>query len=155
MTSFFEEVSRDRPALIQVAAPSCAECRAMQPDLDTTATTFADSVRLTVVNAADHPDLARSIGAMATPTLIGVSEGKEMFRAIGRRTRLEIEEMFRALEKGETVRGIGKHDRKLRIGSGLALMMLGAAAGPAWPLIGVGGAISAWGVTSRGGTRRD
>jgi thiol-disulfide isomerase/thioredoxin len=154
MRSFLEEVSRDRPTLIEVSAPSCAECRAMQPDLETTAANFTESVRLTVVNAAEYPELARSMGAMATPTLIGVSEGEEMFRAIGRRTRAEIDEMFRALERGETVRGIGRHDRKLRIGAGLALMLLGTATGPAWPLIAVGGAISTWGLSSLRGSSR-
>lgn len=144
----------DQPTIIEVWAPSCVECRAMQSDIDFAVAEFAGLVRLASVNAASEPELARSLGAMATPTLIGVSAGNEVFRVVGRRTRSELQELFRAVAAGEAAPEVGRQDRILRAGAGLSLVIFGALSGPVWPLVGIGGAVAAWGVASRRESRR-
>lgn len=134
------------PAVVEVWAPSCAECRAMQPDIDATAAEFTHKVSFVAVNVAEEPGWARDAGVMATPTLIGVANGAEAFRVIGRRSRAELRELFDAVETGAAVAAAGRQDRVLRIGTGVVLAAVGTAMGPAWPLVGVGAAIALWGL---------
>ncbi len=126
----------------------------MQPDIDLAAAEFAGLVRLAMVNAAAEPALARSLGARATPTLIGASAGEEIFRVVGRRTSSELHELFRAVAGDAAAPEVGRQDRILRVGAGLALVSFGTISGPVWPLVGIGGAIAAWGVASRRGINK-
>lgn len=153
MNRRLEGMAADQPAMIEVWAPSCVECRAMQPDIDMAAAEFSGSVRLEMVNAAAEPELARALGAMATPTLIGASAEGEIFRVVGRRTRSELDQLFRAVAEGRAAPEVGSQDRLLRVGAGLALALFGTISGPAWPLVTIGGAIAAWGVASRRGSK--
>lgn len=74
--------SYTRPTLIEVMAPHCVECRAMQPDLEAVAEQHVDSVDLIVLDATREPDRATSLRVLGTPTLIAVSEGEEIGSSI-------------------------------------------------------------------------
>ena len=50
-----------RPTLIEVMAPHCVECRAMQPDLDAVAEQHRNSVDLVVLDATRETDRALSL----------------------------------------------------------------------------------------------
>lgn len=141
------------PRIVEVWAPSCMECRAMEGDLQAVATEFVGRVSLEKVNAAADPDAVKQLGAMATPTLIGFAGGVELFRTIGRRSRSELTAAFTAAEAGQQARGLGRHDRILRVAAGASLAAIGALAGPAWPLLIVGAGIIGWGLASANGTR--
>jgi len=63
------------PRLVEVWAPWCSACKAMEDDLLAVADRFDGSVKLERVNAADQPDVVDQLGVMGTPTLIGFSGG--------------------------------------------------------------------------------
>ena len=141
------------PRIVEVWAPSCIECRAMESDLQEVAAEFAGRVRLEKVNAAADLAAAQELRAMATPTLIGFVDGAESFRMVGRRSRAELTAIFASAADGQPARGVGSQDRILRIAAGAAVATVGAFAGPAWPLLAVGLGIAAWGLASAHETR--
>ena len=133
------------PTIVEVWAPSCVECRAMQPHLDATAAQFSDTVDLVRVNAAANPDVVRTLNVMGTPTLIGVHRGVQVFRFTGRRSRAELSDLFRAVAVGADAAGVGGQDALLRVGTGVVLAGIGLVMGPAWPLVAIGAAVTAFG----------
>ncbi len=133
------------PTIVLIWAPSCAACRAMRPDLEAVAAENAN-VRFVEINAAEDPDSVRSLRAMATPTLVALRDGVEIGRAIGRRTPSELRELFDAVESGRVPDRLGRHDSIIRASTGLALLAVGIATGPIWPLIAIGGGVATWGV---------
>lgn len=134
------------PTILELWAPSCAECRAMQPHLDAAAADFSDTVDLVRVNAAANPDVVRTLHVMGTPTLIGVHRGVEVFRFTGRRSRAELGDLFRAVAVGADATGVGAQDVLLRVGTGVVLVGIGLVTGPAWSLAAIGAAVTAFGL---------
>jgi hypothetical protein len=117
----------------------------MQPAIDSVAATYKADVDLVTIDISIDPDAARSLGVKGTPTLIGIQNGEEVFRHTGRLTRVDLEHLFSALARDESPRRINS-DLVLRLGAGAVLMVLGVAAGPVCPLVGVGGVIFALGL---------
>ena len=110
------------PTLIEVWAPWCSACKAMESDLQAAASHHAGRVRLEQVNAAEEADRARALSVMATPTLIGYRDGIEVFRSTGRASRSELDDMFQALESGEGTPTIGRTESILAVSAGAALI---------------------------------
>lgn len=136
----------DGPAVVEVWSASCAECRAMGPHLEEVAWSFSDRVELVVLDAAEHvPDLRRE-GIIATPTLIGIRDGGELFRLRGRRSRVELEELFEAVAEATDVSTVSRSDVWVRTGAGALLVVSGLVAGPAWPLIAIGVLVMGYGL---------
>jgi thioredoxin-like negative regulator of GroEL len=135
-----------RPTLIEVMTPHCVECRAMQPDLDAVAEEYEDSVDLVVLDATKETDLVASLRVLGTPTLIAVSEGVEMARFAGRRSRSELAELFSAVAAGEadSVASIGRGDRIVWAVGGALLATAGLLSGPSWILVAAGAALAGY-----------
>lgn len=132
--------------ILAVVSPTCADCRAMRPDLERLGAEFADTVALRVISVAEEPEAARALGVMATPTLVAMKPGSEVFRVTGRRSPSELAELFRAAAAGAAPMGISRNNRAMRIGTGVTLLVAGALLGPAWPLVAVGSGITGWGL---------
>ncbi len=66
-----------RPTLLEVMAPHCVECRAMQPDLDAVAAANSDTVDFVPIDASRDLELASALGVMGTPTLIAWKMGSK------------------------------------------------------------------------------
>lgn len=127
------------PTLVEVWAPWCSACKAMEDDLLAAADRFDGSVKLERVNAADEPDVVDRLGVMGTPTLIGFSGGAEVYRSTGRASQSELEAVFEALRSGAPPpSGTRRSDLALRFGSGGVLVALGLVTGPSVPLVLVG-----------------
>lgn len=137
----------DRPTILEIWEPTCLECRAMQSDLDEVAEEFAARVDLTTISATEELETVRRLGVKGTPTLIGVREGTEVFRVTGRRSRTDLRELFEGVAEGVPVRRVSRQDVALRLTAGLALMGIGLAGGPAWPLVGLGTALLTYAIT--------
>ncbi len=144
------------PTVIEVRAPWCHSCRAMQPAIDATAREFEDSVRLVVIDASREPEVVRDLGVLGTPTLIGVYGGAEIGRITGTRNAAEVRDLFRAVADGRVgaINGPGSADTRLRVLAGAALAAVGLLTGPAWVLTGVGAAVAAWGLAGALARRR-
>jgi thioredoxin 1 len=128
------------PTLIEVMTPHCVECRAMQPDLDAVAEQHADSVDLVVVDATKEPDRVSALRVLGTPTLIAVSEGMEVARFTGRRSRAELTDLFSAVAAGEaaSVASISRGDLIVWAIGGAVLAGAGLLSGPSWILVALG-----------------
>lgn len=136
------------PTVIEIWSPTCVECRAMASDLEAVAADYSGRVGLELVNAFDELETVRSLGVKGTPTLIGLREGEEVFRTVGRRSRTELEALFEAVSIGGGAPAVGHGDLVLRLGAGVALIGAGLLSGPAWALVGIGLAILMLGVIS-------
>lgn len=119
----------------------------MQPALDSVSADHPE-VTITKINAAEEPDKVKALGVRGTPTLIGYSNGDEVFRSTGRRTVTELREIFRAVADGASFPRVGASDIALRVGSGAVLIAIGFVSGPAWALIGAGALVAVFGVHS-------
>ena len=135
----------DQPTLIEVTAPWCHVCRAMQPELDRVATAYQGRVIREVVDASIDGERVASLGVRGTPTLIGQRQGEEVFRHTGRIGPAELDRLVADLATGRPA-AVGKRpDTVIRLGAGAALIALGLIAAARIPL-GVGMAIVAWGL---------
>jgi thioredoxin-like negative regulator of GroEL len=144
-----------RPTLIEVMAPHCVECRAMQPDVDAVAGANSDIVDFVPIDASRDLELASALGVMGTPTLIAVKDGVEIARFTGRRSRTELEELFAAVASGSvaSISKVSKSDRIVWSFAGALLAGAGLLMGPAWILVAVGAGLAAYAnlPRSRGG----
>ncbi len=132
------------PALVQVWAPWCSECRAMKPDLESVAAFHAPEVETLLIDAAEQPERARVLNVRGVPTLIGFFDGEEVFRTAGRKSRAPLEALYGSLSAGKVLPAIGSVDRRLRMFAAAALVGLGLATGPSWPLVGAGAGVAFW-----------
>jgi thiol-disulfide isomerase/thioredoxin len=124
----------ENPTIIEVWAPWCAECEAMQPSVDSIAAEYPE-VDLVMLNAAERRDDAAGLWVRGTPTLIGYCGGRELFRETGRRTSAELRLLFESVASGLVSHAFGRVDVALRFGAGAVLAALGLASGPSWILV--------------------
>jgi len=73
--------------LVYFWSPTCGPCRAMTPAIDRVA---AETGRVLKINVADSPDMARSFGVMATPSLAVVEQGVIRALFVGARSENRI-----------------------------------------------------------------
>ena len=132
------------PHLIEVWAPWCTSCRAMDAYRGDVAARFEGAVRFERVNAAIEPEAVERLRVRGTPTFIGYVDGVEVLRSAGRQSQAGLEDLFAGLAAGGTPSRRADHtDNVLRAGAGGALALAGFAFGPAWPLVGVGALVAA------------
>lgn len=134
------------PTLIEVMAPHCVECRAMQPDLDVVAAANSDAVDFVPIDASRDLQMASALGVMGTPTLIAVKDGVEIARFTGRRSRTELEELFAAVAAGsaDSISKVSESDRIVWSLAGVLLAGAGLMMGPAWILVAIGAGLAAY-----------
>jgi thiol-disulfide isomerase/thioredoxin len=131
------------PHLIEVWAPWCASCRAMDAYRGDVADRFEGAVRFERVNAAIEPEAVEQLRVRGTPTFVGYVDGIEVYRAAGRLSQASLEDLFAGLAAGGTPSRRANHtDAVLRVGAGAALAVAGLALGPAWALVGVGALVA-------------
>ena len=138
----------ERPTVVEVWGPSCAQCSAMEPDIQATADRYCGRVDLVQLNVATQFEEVSTVGAMATPTIVGYRDGIEVFRHIGRRSAAELGALFDALESGGNTPRVGTQDLLIRVGAGIVLAGIGLATGPTWLLVFVGAVVGMFGVVS-------
>lgn len=78
-----EVVKNDRPVLVDLWAPWCGPCRAMEPAIEELAAQFEGKVDIAKLNVDDNPALAQSLDVMSIPTLMLFKGGKPIERIVG------------------------------------------------------------------------
>lgn len=137
------------PALVAVVAPWCSRCASLLPRLEDVARRWEDDVELVVIDLSRNRRAAADLSIRAIPTIVGVRDGSERFRHAGVRTQDELEALFGSLANEPVApKTIGATDGLVRVGAGAALVMAGALAGPAWPLVAVGIGLTGYGMTA-------
>lgn len=132
-----------RPVVVDIWAPWCMPCRAIEPAVKKLETEFAGQVDVWKVNADENAKLVQSLAVRGIPTLIVFRHGQEVTRSIGARSPSALRDLFTAALEGETPpkRGIAPTDRVLRLVAGAAILALGLFSGPSWLLMGVAGLV--------------
>lgn len=101
---------------------------------------YRDRVTLVRVDAAEDPDTARALGALAVPLLVALRDGHEHVRKLGAADTGDVRAVFEAALGNAPVAGLGvsRTERALRLLAGLGLVVVGLATGPRWVLVGLG-----------------
>jgi len=77
-----EQLTASQPAaLIYFFSNNCAPCVSLRPKVSELLNENFPEMRLLLVNAEDHRDVAARYGAFSFPTLIIYFDGREYFRA--------------------------------------------------------------------------
>ena len=78
-----EVIKSDRPVLVDLWAPWCGPCIAMEPALKELATEFDGKVDIAKLNVDENPELAQSLDVMSIPNMVMFKGGKPVNRIIG------------------------------------------------------------------------
>ncbi len=139
-----------RPVVIDVWAPWCLPCRAIERPLEELKAEFAGRVDLVKVNADKEIDVGRALGVTGIPTLLTFRGGREVVRHTGSAPATVLRRLFEAglAEDGSpshadprTAAGAAPADRLLRAIAAAALLIIGWASGGSLLLIVLGGAV--------------
>jgi thioredoxin 1 len=134
---------RHGAVVIEVRSRWCSSCRALAPVVERVAN--ATDVTLVDVEADADPDLVDALGVRSVPTLVGLHEGAEVGRLVGRQPVEAVEALFASTRTG-TATAVSRAPWSLviaRAGAGVALALAGLALG-VWALVLVGAALVVW-----------
>lgn len=150
---FAEQIAaHDGAVVVDVWAPWCGPCRAVEPALKALAAEYDGRVDLWKLNADEQPATVQALGVRSIPTLIAFNGGQEVARITGARSRPELTAFFEgALGGGPAPAATGMSDsaRGLRLVAGLAMVVLGWFYGPNWLLMAMGAVVAFLGVYNR------
>lgn len=138
---FGERIRRaELPVVIDVWAPWCGPCRAMEPHLAAVRSEYAGRVEVWKINADEHPDVVRDLKIFGIPTLVVFREGVEVTRRTGGMTPASIHGLFEQALAPVPVpgsvpahKGPTDYERWLRLAVAAALFVL--AAFTQWPIV--------------------
>lgn len=76
-------VKSAKPVLLDLWAPWCGPCIAMEPRLRELEAAFDDQIIVAKINVDNEPGLTSRLGVMALPTLRILHNGRTQFEAVG------------------------------------------------------------------------
>jgi thioredoxin 1 len=76
-------IKNDRPILVDLWAPWCGPCIAMEPALKELSAEFDGKVDIAKLNVDENPELAQSLDVMSIPNMVLFKDGKPVNRIIG------------------------------------------------------------------------
>jgi thioredoxin len=133
-------VENEKPILVDLWAPWCAPCRAMEPAFKKNAQKYIDQVDVLKINADESPEVLKALGVMGIPTVIGFAGGKEILRRTGMQSAEALDILFDSTlhQRKPTMIPPAPIDRLIRSGAGLAFIALGWFTGQSILLMGIG-----------------
>jgi thioredoxin len=140
--SFFEKLKQNpHPVVVDLWAPWCGPCKMVKPILEKLAQEYTGRVDLWQINADENQELLHELKVYGIPTLIVYRDGKETLRHVGAKSSSALRNLFETLATGEdpTPAGLSSVDRFIRMGSGMAVAVIGWATHASWLLILFGG----------------
>ena len=78
-----EVLSAEKPVMVDFFAPSCLECRRLEPVVHQMARVFHEEVKIAFLNVAEAPEIAAQYHIMASPTLVFFKNGQPVDTLIG------------------------------------------------------------------------
>ena len=85
-----------RPIIVDLWAPWCAPCRAMEPAFKQASAKYTGKVDVLKINADESPDVLNALGVRGIPTVVAFANEKEIMRRTGMQTANALEMMFEA-----------------------------------------------------------
>ena len=93
--NFEKEVKNSNvPVLLDFWAPWCGPCKMVSPLVDEIGTEVGTSAKVGKINVDEQGELAAAFGVMSIPTLIVISDGKIVQKAVGARSKAAIKSML-------------------------------------------------------------
>jgi len=131
------------PVVVDLWAPWCAPCRAMQPAFEQVSHKYAGQVDVLKLNADESPEVLKALGVMSIPTVIAFAGEKEIMRRMGVQTVEMLDVLFDSAlhQRKPDIMPPAPVDRVIRSAGGLALIVLGLAWGQSWLWVAVGGVL--------------
>jgi len=132
-----------RPVVVDLWAPWCAPCRAMEPAFRQVSQKYAGQVDVLKINADESPEVLKSLGVMSIPTVIGFANGKEILRRTGMQSVEVLNILFDSAlhQRKPLVIPPAPGARLIRSTAGLALLISGWFIGHSFLLMGLGGGL--------------
>jgi len=130
-----------RPVIVDLWAPWCGPCRAMEPAFKQISQKYVGQVDVFKINADESPEVLKALGVMGIPTVVGFANGKEILRRTGTQSAETLDILFDATlhQRKPAVIPPAPIDRLIRSGAGLALIALGWFSGQSILLMAIGG----------------
>jgi len=138
---FFARInSNPRPVIIDLWAPWCAPCRAMNPVLKQVAKKYEGQVDVWKINADESPEVVQTLKVMGIPTILGFAQGREIIRKTGLQTAESLDILFDATlhQRSAVILPPAPADRWIRSIAGLAFIILGWSLGQSLIIIALG-----------------
>jgi thioredoxin 1 len=116
-----------KPIIVDLWAPWCAPCRAMEPAYKQTSQKYNGRVDVLKINADESPDVMKKLGVMSIPTVIGFANGEEILRRSGMQTQSMLDFFFDATlnQKKLAIMPPAPAIRVIRTILGLSLLIVG------------------------------
>jgi thioredoxin len=115
-----------KPVVVDFWAPWCVPCKMMAPALENTAKVYSGSVDLLRINSDEHPQAVKDFGIMGIPTILVVSNGREVSRHTGSLNAEQLDILFKAVSTNQNILiPPTRIQRITRILSGLVLLVMG------------------------------
>jgi thioredoxin len=132
-----------RPLIVDLWAPWCGPCRAMEPAFKQISLKYKGQVDVLKINADESPEVLKSLGVIGIPTIVGFAHGKEILRRTGSQSTEAIDILFDSTlhERKPAAIPLAPIDRMIRSLVGLALIILGWFTGHSIFLMAIGGAV--------------
>ncbi len=132
-----------RPFMVDLWAPWCGPCRAMEPAFQKISEKYKGEVDVLKLNADDSPEVLRSLGVRGIPTVIGFAGGKEIVRRTGVQSVEALDILFDAtLHQRKPVNlPVAPADRMFRSVAGIALIVIGWFTGHSLLIMGMGAVV--------------
>jgi thioredoxin len=143
-TEFLKRLEKNqKPIIVDLWAPWCSPCRAMEPAFKQTSQKYVDQVDVLKINADESPEVLKALGVMGIPTILGFAGGKEILRRTGMQSAQALDILFDATlnQRKPAMIPPAPIDRLIRSGAGLALITLGWFTGQSLLLMGIGGVL--------------
>jgi thioredoxin len=130
-----------RPIIVDIWAPWCNPCKAMEPAFRQVSTKYVGKVDVLKINADESSDVLKSIGVMSIPTVIAFANGQEIVRRTGMQSENMLDVIFDAAlnRRKPVVMPLAPAARIFRVFIGLGLVVIGWFVVRSVILIGLGG----------------
>lgn len=135
--------SSKKPLVIDLWAPWCGPCKAMNPLLEEVKKTYAGKVDVMKINSDESQDLLTKLNVVGIPTLLAYVDGKQVYRKTGMHSSSALNGLFSQLAEGKQevqVSTLTPFARIFRALLGVALVIAGYYSSISW-LFYIAGAI--------------